>query len=697
MKRLTVENRLIVGLLVAAALFITQIAQASANQLQSFRLDAPADTLTYWEGSLAALPPSTGNVGTGSQIEQAISELQLLKSDLAPEPLEFLSTLLRDFANVVQTAPNSVAMHYDLTADQDMAFYLDGLAPIIQIAVNSPERIRSLIRSAATSSQTPYKTEFWLGTEVFVWDVLREPHIGLAIVFESKRVTLGFYTDADAEDRTYRRLGLLPETDSVASVGTMTTLQQRHPYLSGMTGFIDTQQWVAAMLQLAPSKATDDLALFSPNISKRQIPACQKEWQAIAVQIPLISGGFERLEKTPLQFLSRYAWHIDVANDEHNALMMTLNGHLADYAVTDHGQIASLAFGIDTQALLPVISTLWSSIAEATFECPDLQALQASLGPMNLGAVAMTTALLQGLQGAALSVYDIASSDTLPLGVSVDALLTLSSTDPDLLAAMLTAIPQLQGVPLINAQKAVPLSRWGLPEHLTPYGVIKGQHLAVFLGPQARKTTDALATEPLNHSGWLGAFGNTKRLHGLLTDVFMNASLATESMDATACIELQQAAETLAASNSQFSARGTLGQQGLSFTVDQTQPLVSTRVPPNGLSGEYRLERLEDACQWVHVGTESLRQDGTGGYQVITPKLGCVTWQSQYHWQHLGSRILFSESRSESRDSCDATFSEEGAVEASCVVIGRDAKGFRCLFQTDEGESELYRYIQQEH
>lgn len=676
--------------------FVLSPALADNRVRQTFQQDAPSDTLTYWEGALSSVSMGSWSPNASQQVEQLIGQIQTLKSSFSPQSVDFITAIIRDYLEVIDGTPETLAQHYGLNKDQDMAIYLDGLSPIIQLAVASPDPIRRIVMDAVAASESPIKKAAWNGREVFLWDVVREPHLGFAIVFEPKRVTFGLYSDMDTQARTWRRLGLIPEAQSVFSHGTLAEIQQQYPFIGVFEGFVDLRRWVEFLSMDPRHLATQDLMLLDPSTEKQTSAVCQQEYAGLVENFPLFAAGYERFRRSENGVDGRVSGYLAIKQQANTAALVSLNGHLANHANSDRGQIASLAVGLDTQGVLAAITPLWEALADAEFVCPELRTWQQAVGPYNPATLAVGLALAQGVQGAAISLFDLTGLFDASDAGGVDALFTLSSSQPAALPALLSMLPQLQGAKLPTDSTPVPLRFGELPPSLVPMASIRGNHLAITLGPKSAQMAKSLDNEPLNQRGWLSMIVNSDRLSAQVFEPMWTSGTFTNSLEAEACIQMSLGASALRDSHVQMALKAGVNPQGVSVTIDQQTALNAQQRTPSLPVGAFDLATMGNGCQWEVFGTETLSPNGEGSYDILAPFDACSTWTARYQWQQRGRRLFYVETEALGRDDCGTPLVPQEPSNYDCVIVQSNDSGFSCLFQYEGGDMDLFRYTLKE-
>ena len=668
-------------------------AQASSKVLSQFQADAPADTIFYIEASLHELP-NTGTAGLmqGSQIEQFLDMLDDASVESRTAESKFLVRIIEDYASVLAEGSKKLNQHYGLSSKNEFALYLDGITPVVHLAVKSPNAIRDILIQLSTDSGVNYQAETWKNTPVFIWDLFPERDAKFAVVFEKKRVTLGFYLGTDNEERKFKRLGLVAEDDSVATSNSIADIQDKYQFADAMQGYLNFVELARVGIQPGQNSFGVDYQVIDSNLSTPLSEVCQLESLALVESMPRLVMGYDEIKTRGSQVSLQASTILEMKNTSIITELNKLNGHLSDLSMNQKGQIFSVALGLDVEQLSPVVTQLWTQFLNSEFECEKLVELQTTAEASNPAAIAIAAAMAQGLQGISLSVFDLDISDIETLDYSLDALVTLSSAKPALLAGLLANIPQLKGIQPPSNGDAIPLTSLGLPENQTPSMAIRGDHLTLFVGETSRRMANELMDEKLNHQGLFGMSFDYAKLYDLLAVSLMETPEFTREMDATSCAQVYSSIfplssmDATATINGRFSSHGFVS--GMALELLNVNKNVSASIV-----GDYKLEQLIDGCIWNQIGEESLKNDGSGSYSVSDSAGQCLVYGSDYQWSQTGARIKFDIIHSESRESCDQEFIPDDVSNYDCVIVDQNRAGFSCMFSYDDGYQEIYRYL----
>jgi len=683
-------NRLL-AIMIAATLSV-QI-HATSRVLSQFQADAPSDTIFYAEASLAMLS-NTGaaSLVQGSQVEQFLDMFDRDESlNRSPES-KFLIRLVEDYAARVAEGPKKLTRYYGLSANNEFAVYLEGMAPVMHIAVRNPNAIRDLLIQYSEESGVKYQSETWMKTPAFVWKISPKKGVNFSVVFEKKRVTLGFYLDADTEERKFRRLGLIKETSSVANKNIMANLQKQYGFVEVMQGYLNLVELARVGLQLADNSLSQDLKLLNPNPSAPLTKACRDEFMTLAESVPRLVMGYDEVRTRGSQVHLQASTILEIKDAEAITVLSQLNGHLSELAMGQNGQIFSLAMGLDADQLSYVVTHLWTRLINSEFECGQLIELQASAEASNPATVAIFAAMAQGLQGVSLSVFDLEITDIENFEFTLDALVTLSSEKPELLAGLLANIPQLKGLQLPVDGSEYPVTSLGLAPEKTPSMAIRGDHLAMFIGDTSRRISNKLVDEKLNHQGLFGMTFDYKKFYDLLSDSLLATPELTIDMDATTCAQVYSSILPLSALDATATIMGGFNESGFVSDINVDMAEVANQ-PIQSVVGEYHLEQLTDGCAWELVGEEIMKKNGTGNYSVSDVSGQCLIYGSDYQWSQNGARVSFDITHSESRETCDDSFIPDDVSNYDCIIVDQNAGGFSCMFSYDDDYQEIYRYL----
>tara|TARA_B110000208_G_scaffold160497_1_gene195662 strand:- start:2319 stop:3554 length:1236 start_codon:yes stop_codon:yes gene_type:complete len=372
-----------------------------------------------------------------------------------------------------------------------------------------------------------------------------------------------------------------------------------------------------------------------------------------------------------------------------------LNGHLPSYTLTAQDALFSAALGFDMSALVPVMSQLRSKMLAADFSCDELQDLQKEAMAMDLSALFIAASAGQGFSGLGAAIYDIDLATIADGSVVIDAIVSITTQYPELLSSLVPFVPQLSGVEIPSDGSSVALNIAELPPGITPKLAVKGKHFVIFDGPISKRVAQEMQFEKTNKLGIYSSSINYEKLGNMVSQgigIFAGES----GFKAHECADLHVSMATLSNTKANITMQMAAQSKGIRFDVNSR-----VKLPANSPSGEptnavkpgnYLLQTLAQGCEWIDVGTESIHADGTGQYEIINESQECATFQAQYDWQQLGGRLVFSETLSQARESCNQAMDDQELLTSQCILLASRGSGFDCLFIGSNDTHVIYRY-----
>lgn len=661
--------------------------------LQTFRQHAPADTLYYLETNMdqAAFLQASNVQMLATQMETTLAQLESIDQVSDAPGFQFFNYLLRDFVEQAKRGSDALIAHYGLGETMAAAFYMDGLAPVLQLAIADREAFIKVIDAASAASGLAYQQESWNGKPVRVWKTPEidtdSPPLAVAIAFAKDNVAISLVRQDEDMTRKMQRLGLAPEPRSVADSRAVEHLKQIHDYSDTMVGYINFVEIAKTLLRPNQTGAGKDLLAIDSDYKPQWNEHCASEMVALAQTMPRLVFGYDRFDfKEGLLDLSGSAV-LEVTNQDVISEIKKLNGHLAPHVTRYDDKLLAFGIGLNMTALSPVLTRLGNQFVQAQFHCPQLQMAQEQVKSANPGMLAMATAMLQSVKGMGISLYDLALGDLIDGQFKADVLLSVTAESPETLAALLSNVPGMQGVMAPTDGSAVALDL-PLPVAVKPQIALKGKNLLVFTGEKSAAAAHESAKDTINSRGFLAYSGDYQRIGELLENAISGTGRLV-SMDTDTCIEIYSSLKSLTAMDVQFSAVDAVTDKGIEFRMDSKWN--TTAMGSKGFNpGNYRIEQMTKSCQWQPTGFEHIHADGNGGFRVRDKIDRCDIYVVDYKWQKKGARLTFNETKSMNRAGCADEWVAQDPTAYSCIITNESDDGFTCLFTSPE--LELYRY-----
>jgi len=672
------------------------------NTLEAMLETVPADTPIFAGGHADNRMGRFSDSMMMSYTESDLRELKTIlesEGDIDSPAMSLFAWWLDDYMTHLSEGYQSFLDRYGIKEDGAALFYLDGAMPVIRFALEDEDAFRTVLSDAETGSGTEARTTEVDGVSVQLWRLTppnEELSADLAVAVHEGVATVTLFNGQDTQDMMARRLGLADIDQSMADAGTWDALGETYGFDEKTRMFIDIAKVVESILQPENTAFGRDLSRLAPDVMADAggslDAACRAEIVDLARQAPRLVVGNEALEVSgdTLSQSVRMIWEIN--NSQVTGELQKLSGSLPDYAADGSDKLFALALGLDVNQLAPVVTALWTQFTNADFECQQLIDLQTQAQSTNPAMLGMASGMAQGVKGIGAALYSVDADPSSPVGITGSALISLSAESPETIAGMITtSVPGMAGLSIPSNGDAVQVPT-PLPNP-TVYAAIKGKHLVVYTGEQAKSAADTLASEPLNTRGVTSAAFNYQRFgKAALTalDAMPNTAGLNEFSPDGNCSDVYTSVIQLAQLPMELTYQDDYTDRGWEALIDvDVQAADSNKVTVE--SGTYRTETLDFDCSWFASGQETFNSDGTGAYTEQDGAGQCDLYRIEYEWEQEGDNLSQAVVREQSRDSCDAEWTDVEAESYECTVLGEADSGFYCLYSFD-GEATLMRY-----
>ncbi|WP_428241418.1 hypothetical protein [Gynuella sp.] len=657
-----------------------------------FQANAPADTVLYFDGRL-----STGNNTYAS--EAGLAQWQQTYQELVDaiagdsDQARFFLALLDDFVETAAQGDNAMIERYGLNSHMDMAIYMDGLLPVFQFAVKKPQSFMNALQELEAQTGYKHAVQDLNGHTIWVWEVdSKDPGFHFAVSAEKKYVTASFLFGSDSDTRKMQRLALVEDSKTLKDSKQIAEMKKKYGFGDQLSGFINLVEVARTILKPEQNSAGKDLLValgddYEPLVSA----VCADEMIGMVQGAPRFVAGYRDFKTSKDSIKFDLATVLEVTDEQAVTDLQKLNGHLSPAASVDNGQIASLAVGLDVANLTPVISNFWNRFVTAEFNCDVLQEAQQEAKSANPATLSIFTAMVQGLKGASVQLFDLQFDETNQTLGSIDALVALSSTNPSTLVGLLANAPYLQDVHIPEDGTVIDLDIPYLPESVKLKAAMKGNNLTVFSGDMAGKAAADLSKEKLNSDGLYSLAVDYAKLSSLVEDIVPVIGHQAD-MEPSSCADVYMSLSGLKSVDMKLMMKQSINQYGVFSDIQ-----ANAKTRKNGISGhfspgKYHVSILDWGCEWLEFGQEEIRKDGTGFYATQDDGQQCDVFKADYQWEKNGNVLTFTETKNVSRDSCDESFEEVEPDGYECTIVHSSDNGFDCLFDYGDGEKAVYRY-----
>jgi len=582
---------------------------------------------------------------------------------------------------------------YGLAQDLASAFYMDGMIPVVQLAISEKEPLLAAFIKAGNESGMQHRTESWGPQQVRFWVLPTKLHLGvdlwLTLAVQDNFASIALLPESLPRSRKLDALGLLPEVQSLADTKTMSILRKQQGFTDYAAGFFSIVEIAKALLQGSSNKTSEDMAILIGTTPAAALPLdCRDEIVALADNMPRLVYGFNTIKKQSNTTRVRGHLLLEIVDQHIVSELKTLNGHLPAYANQPGDALIAVGFGLDMAALGSVVNNLRARLINKKFSCRALSGLQAEAIAMDPTMLAVAIAMGQGVSGIGAAIYNLDVINLMEGRFVIDGLVSIATENPNLLAQLASLVPQLEGIDIPTDGSSASLIVPDMPPGLSPEIAVKGKHLVIFDGNTAAKTAQLMRAEKLNNNGLFAIAANYIKVGDLASQALGQISNLTVS-DASSCAEYQSALAAFKNNDVQISAVERFTDSGFQIDFDSKIQVARYEFRP----GNYRLQQLGDGCTWEFIGYEIMAAGGTGGYSILDEAKQCEIYKGEYSWERQGMRLDFNEQSVRYRDSCSDSMETGEPTQYSCIIITLNPDGFDCLINYGEDQKQVYRYM----
>ena len=702
--KITIALLLVVGAVVvaiAAGVFNSQ--KNTGSGLDDFLGYIPADSPFVIVGQtdaeyLEAYDKTLRNTNP----EELRPVFELLEGMDDDSPAYALLWLLDDYLKTAASGGyEGLKTRYGIDLEAPFGLYVSGAAPVLRGSLTNAEALHAVLQEAQEATGVTLEESTLGSASLYQVELSEDEGIALGFAIAENSWTLSLLKDGENDEARMVRFARQPVAESLAGSDIIEQLREDYAAADQAMGFLDIEQLTRAMLLPEQSSTGRELREWFPklreSLDREMDAACRDDYLALAGNVPRLTFGSDSLSVSGDDVEQAMSFLWEIKNQSVVAALPKLHGHIPAYARTTEDKLGAFALGVNVSQLVPVLTEFWNQFTTATFSCPQLQEMQRSVQMTNPAMLGMGTAMFDSVRGVGVALFNIEQSDTTPLGLDGSALITLSSENPAALASMASAyMPGVSGLQIPSDGTAVEIpDPMGLGGNFV---AIKGKHLVVYRGEAAREVAEDMSSEPLEATGVSALALNLKQPRELFD--IIEPALSHSAAGMGECGRVYDALLSLtkmpfsATYQEQFTQRGWNGQLG--FEITTVGPASMSE-----LSGTYALSQLDPySCNWNEFGTETLEEDGTGGFNggFVGPDESapqCDTFRSEFEWSLTGSLMVQTPGSQEFRSSCEEEWETVADVPGvSCEVLAVDDEGFFCSSVEDEHVN-LVRYQRQ--
>lgn len=495
----------------------------------------PADTVVF-SGQLENFPLKNYLRNTTFAQAQMPPELTYeLEKGGDPQGL-FISSLLQSYFSASQSA-EEFQKTFGLNDDFLGAFFMVGAMPVLRYQSDDPEAILRLFDKAEQDSGFLHQTKQLKGHSYRVYHIAldNEQKFELVLSLQAGWVTVTINGNKVKTSDLEVALGLKQPDSSLQASGKVQSIQQQHNFLPNSIAFIDHQELVTAITSEDGNSLAKMINGFSGDDQKPQkfsdlhSSECQSEMAEIAASWPRTVIGMRDMQISEERSYVKASMIVESNNSPVMKALASMQGYIPSYL--KDVPVFGFGLGLDANKINPALASIWTSVSNTEYSCGPLIEMKNNLTQSNPAALAMFTGMIQGVKGVGMAVSDFSVNlkGPAPDVQNLDALLTLSADNPEVLFNMSkTFAPHLASIQLPTDGSPVDLSSM-IPnpkaDQIKPMLALKGKHLVVYTGEKSRVMADALAAEQPESNGVMNFSADYSRVFAPLVPLMeMNAT-----------------------------------------------------------------------------------------------------------------------------------------------------------------------------
>jgi hypothetical protein len=630
-----------------------------------------------------------------SQVWQTL--LESINSDQENSPkVRFFTHLMNKYNDFSEGTMGELATFSGMSLTGSFAFYSDGIVPVLRMDISNEDVFNALIEDAVQNSEWQYEWQDLGAFKARTWKLTaddKEDEAYLAISNHEGNVVITFVTNKDDLMAKQRRFGIVKPEMSLATNSTVKDLKNRYSYTDNMVGFIQFDQIAQAILSPESNSLGRDLITYLPQDQFAQFQnsitaECKTEYGQLADSMPRFVMGYQSFGINDNSIVFDMHSAFELTNMSVITELQKMQGHLPMHSTTSKDKIFAMGVAVDADNIGPAVTALWTQLTTTEYNCSELQMVQYMAREQNPAMLGMMTAMAQGVKGVGVSLFDITMSENGPLPQGIDFIASIATENPATLLNMAKMLPFFADLNLSDDGTPALLNLPMLPPTIELKAAIKGKHLVVFSGEQSEQVANEQSSESIDSNGLLSMAFNYREISQLITSKTFN-SLSSNMGGVDTCTQQYEMAHMFSSLQMDMSMVTSVETDGLvtKYAGSMDKPLAVS----NEIAGKYRVEYMDENCEWTGTTVDDLKADGTGYYESKSDNNSCNLYESNYTWAKKGNTLELNGS-DQIRDTCDQEFNEATQETYTCHLINVKADSFQCLFDPATDYTSLSRY-----
>lgn len=668
----------------------------SKNDLEDMLPYVPAESALFFGGvtdeALLGQMDSWFDEGQTADLGEQLADM--MGGDSESPGIAMLQAFLTDYYASAGNGVEALYDDYGFAKDGASVFYMDGIYPVMRIAMDDSDALLAKLEANATSAGYEMQTQSAGSATLNTFELLQEENVTftLGLATHNDTLTISVFSQKDDEAALKTRFAV-DKPDSALTKADWKSLGDTYSFDENLRGYISLIN-VASIAFDSSTKGNQQLnALIPDGLPINGLPeVCREEGLALIGGAPRTVFGTQSLSLDGDVMDFNLVGALEIESQPVLTELQKLSGFVPNYVTNNDAVTLGFALGLNMDNLVPALTQLWSMFINKEFECGPLIAAQEQAQQLNPAVLSMATGFTKGVKGLSFGLFNLDVEQALA-AFEFDALVTLSAENPSVLASLLTSyVPFFQGQTIPDNGEALDVP---LPVPFETKVAIKGKHLVVYTGQTAAEEANKLAEQPLEINGLSAATLDYKQFGDLLMAAAPTVAEFQADSDTFNCTDVISSAVMLKGMDIRLSGGDYITEQGLVSDYN-IQMNVKTAMANAGFDviGQYNVDYLDYDCQWYPSGTEAINADGSGVYSEYDEAGECTVFESGFDWSLSFGSLSEVGTTARYREDCSAAWEADDAFDFDCVLMGQSADGFYCLENYD-GEETLYRYTRQ--
>ena len=530
----------------------TESAQADAGQSREILSYVPADTL-FFIGGLEPIPfqHAIDMIAPGSAWIKHVDWSQQLtddeKASMPPAGL-MITSLFSEYMHIMQD-PNTAAAKLGTGHKIDSVTYTVGFIPVMRIKLADSAAFNSLLDQAESKigvkPETQTISDITLRSYSFDKPGDDKPSEANLVIGTSQNYAVISISSKIEGDKAHNIIvGSNKPAQSLANLTVLQDIKNKYSFhpayvsyinhkeiMKGLTGegnneFGRMLDAAIAMAEDAKAKAAANQGEQSADPAPQTVPpsattekpldairteACRKELMAMVESWPQTVFGYTKMDLNSKPKVMEARMLVENTDAVFMQEMQKIRGFIpASLQDISQNPIFAFGLGLNVDAVSPFIVKTIQDFTSKEYQCEVLAEAKMGLLQSNPAmALGMMSGMVAGLQGISATILDIdgnfdfSQQGTPPDIKSIDAIITISSANPQQLlmmaANMQPGMPPLQlqpdGTP-IDFPSPIPMAN-GESIKLA----LKGNHIVAYMGAKSAQLANNLAKMQLQPNG----------------------------------------------------------------------------------------------------------------------------------------------------------------------------------------------------